>query len=933
MFKTMPKLLTALSIALIAAGAQARDGASLGILQATTEQRQVLVMPLSGPAAPATALMDGARVEVAVEGAFVVYRVHHRGQTHTAYNPLNGPRRWLAFDPGHGRFNEVAPNLLVRMAAYDELDSLIDRVGALGGKAYPALGWALLRFPEDVNPAEAARKLASDPLVQSAELLLRADVQVPMRARRLDKAGISPKLRASSPGAPSSPPAIGLRSNPVAGNSASAQGPLTPGGYPADAKDAVAPDLLAIFGDVVIDSGTISIEALVYNWGAVKSAATEVVFAINDQPDWSVSNLWTNRAEVPEIDPKSRVGWDIEFTLSSFNPGQDYYLIMNVEETEAEHPGRGYTNQDFTGFSLDRSARAIVTCQRALSGDGLASAPDPLADMQWHLTNTGQRAFAGNGGMPGEDLDLSAALEAGLTGRSVRIAIVDTGLQTCHPDLAANIEPDASHNFNQGEWNGALISDPFLPATLGDHGTSVAGVAAAVADNGLGGRGVAAGASLRGYNMLEAIDWQRARLDSLGSSSFSPNSSDVDIFNMSFGSLGAERNAGLDIEIAPLKNGVDNLRGGRGAIYVKAAGNGFRSCRSMPRSVNEHIGCLSSNSDATNNLPYVIVVGGFNASGERASYSGVGANLWISAPSGEYGDSDPAIITTDQMGRNRGYDILSTRGLAVDRIANPDGHHISTFTGTSAATPNAAGAIALLFEAHPELTWRDVKHILARTARQLDPHRPQVRYGLGGAAYLLEQPHDDDDAERARNWYRFGPAPYVLQLPWTTNAAGYHFHNWYGFGALSVDDALDYAGSHTPDSLGAFTETTLFGNSTGAAIPDYTSSGLTQTLDVVGLRADANIEAVTLEIDVTHPFTNDLGIHLVSPAGTESILNPVFNEVLAGNADLDWQLLSNAFYGESPNGEWTLKVVDAADGDEGTLNSWRLRFALGVHPD
>ena len=82
MFKTMPKLLTALSIALIAAGAQARDGASLGILQATTEQRQVLVMPLSGPAAPATALMDGARVEVAVEGAFVVYRVHHRGQTH-----------------------------------------------------------------------------------------------------------------------------------------------------------------------------------------------------------------------------------------------------------------------------------------------------------------------------------------------------------------------------------------------------------------------------------------------------------------------------------------------------------------------------------------------------------------------------------------------------------------------------------------------------------------------------------------------------------------------------------------------------------------------------------------------------------------------------------------------------------------------------------
>ena len=34
--------------------------------------------------------------------------------------------------------------------------------------------------------------------------------------------------------------------------------------------------------------------------------------------------------------------------------------------------------------------------------------------------------------------------------------------------------------------------------------------------------------------------------------------------------------------------------------------------------------------------------------------------------------------------------------------------------------------------------------------------------------------------------------------------------------------------------------------------------------------------------------------------------------MMGGNADLDWQLLSNACYGESPNGEWTLKVVDAA---------------------
>ena len=116
------------------------------------------------------------------------------------------------------------------------------------------------------------------------------------------------------------------------------------------------------------------------------------------------------------------------------------------------------------------------------------------------------------------------------------------------------------------------------------------------------------------------------------------------------------------------------------------------------------------------------------------------------------------------------------------------------------------------------------------------------------------------------------------------------------------------------------------------SIPDDDGAGVTQTLTVEGLADDANIEAVTLRANITHPQTNDLAIHLTSPSGTESILNPIFNDALAGNADLDWTLLSNAFYGESPNGDWTIRVVDAAAEDEGTLNGWRLGFALGTHP-
>ena len=280
---------------------------------------------------------------------------------------------------------------------------------------------------------------------------------------------------------------------------------------------------------------------------------------------------------------------------------------------------------------------------------------------------------------------------------------------------------------------------------------------------------------------------------------------------------------------------------------------------------------------------------------------------WVTAPAGEFGSTYPATITADQVGTDRGYDVLIPLGLIRDSVNNPDGDYVSTFNGTSSAAPHVSGAVALLLGAYPDFTWRDVKHVLAKTARQLDADARAVRYVVGGSVY-------------------------TVQLPWTTNAAGYRFHNWHGFGAVHVDDALAHAATHTPDGLGEYTETDAFTREQAVSIPDTDGGGVEQTLTVEGLADDADIEAVILHVGITHANTNDLGIHLISPAGTESIVNPIFNDGLAGNPDLDWDLLSNAFYGESPNGDWTIKVVDAAAGDEGTLDSWSLTFALGTHP-
>ncbi|MDE0190274.1 MAG: S8 family peptidase [Gammaproteobacteria bacterium] len=673
-----------------------------------------------------------------------------------------------------------------------------------------------------------------------------------------------------------------------------------------DAKQSIAPDLLVFAGDAPIHADRIELPVIILNWGAAPSTGSRLRVYINDRPNWRASNtrILLER-DIPALDPKSSTTVTVEIVLDELEPDSDYYLLIQVGSVEGElNPN----NWDVSGFSLNEDKQVVVRCDPLAPHDIDEGETDPLFSEQWHLENTGQqRRYWSAAGSMGEDLGMSNVLSAGTpTGDGIRIAIVDTGMETCHPDLAENVEDGASYNFNANEWHNSDSSEPYLPSTMGDHGTSVAGTAAAAADNGAGGRGVAPDAIVRGYNMLASVESEGPYFDSLGGSDTEPDSSLVDIFNMSFGTLGGEFSVDPN-ETQLFRNGVTRLRDGRGAVYVKSAGNAFNACRSMRRPANARLGCGSSNSSSSHHSPYLVMVGAFNAQGTRASYSSAGSNLWISAPAGEYGSTYGAIITADQVGTNRGYDVLGNRGVGLDAVNNPHGNYVSTFNGTSAAAPNASGAIALLLATEPELTWRDVKYILAKTARQIDADIERVQYLVGGTVY-------------------------VAQLPWTTNAAGYRFHNWYGFGAVAVDDALELAASHTPDSLGAFVETDTFEQAEAVSIPDNDGAGVTQMLTVEDLAGDANIEAVTLHVDITHPQTNDLGIHLTSPSGTESILNPIFNDALAGNADLNWDLLSNAFYGESPNGDWILRVVDAAAEDDGTLNEWSLTFALGTHP-
>ena len=112
-------------------------------------------------------------------------------------------------------------------------------------------------------------------------------------------------------------------------------------------------------------------------------------------------------------------------------------------------------------------------------------------------------------------------------------------------------------------------------------------------------------------------------------------------------------------------------------------------------------------------------------------------------------------------------------------------NYTSTFNGTSSAAPNASGVVSLILSANPELTWRDVRHILASTSTKNDPENKTVEIAVGEGSFMA---HD----------------------AWVENAAGYNFNNLYGFGRVDAGKAVAMAKSYSAN-LGDYITTDWVG--------------------------------------------------------------------------------------------------------------------------
>ncbi|MGE4131783.1 MAG: S8 family serine peptidase [Bdellovibrionales bacterium] len=547
---------------------------------------------------------------------------------------------------------------------------------------------------------------------------------------------------------------------------------------------------------------------------------------------------------------------------------------------------------------------------------------DPLRQYLWHLYNTAQTNFAAGPGRAGEDLHLQATIASGIAGEGIKVAISDSGVVESHKALKANLLPGASRNYLQdfvdlNSWIGDSTPDQTVPGNA--HGTGVAGLVAEPGWDGIGGRGVAPKAKFAGFLFIPAQDKLAANnLYTIGS--LDQLRGDFDVFNYSWGFPQCGIWEIEEVYREAARNGAKTQRNGKGSLFIRAAGNDYvgdlADCfDNLPPDLVDTTYLGNSGFSEENTSPETLVVGALTALGSVAQYSSPGANLWISAPGGEFGlNADPpgtsadaseawgikrpAITSTDFPGCTKGLKTLSG-GLNLFDLGEPPNEeclHMATFNGTSAAAPIASGAVALLLSLKPELTWRDVKHILALTADQLTPTLPPTGHPLG--ADLAG--HDYESA-------------------WITNAAGRHFHNWYGFGRINVDKAVAMARTYA-STLGTFKETNVNGTWTydsgplNLNVPPGAAAGISRSIAVTEA---LNIEAVQVRVAAVDCIGN-LGIEVTSPSGTTSIIQNINSFVLDPEI-YSHIYLSNAFYGESSAGNWSLKLIG---GDPTCTTKW-----------
>jgi subtilisin family serine protease len=322
-------------------------------------------------------------------------------------------------------------------------------------------------------------------------------------------------------------------------------------------------------------------------------------------------------------------------------------------------------------------------------------APPAIPVDQWHLDNTGQ--FAGQ--TTGEDVRAKQAWTIAMGSQAIIVAILDDGVDIDHPALKDQIwrNPDPASPDRCGRDFFLETSDaghfdprpkvfraPFNdPAGNDIHGTPCAGLVASIAPDGRA-FGVAVGCRILPVKIFHADELAS---DEKVSNAIQYAASIADILSCSW--VGPE----TPLLEQAIEDAASSGRGGKGCVVFCATGNDGQPAVGFPA-----------------NRSGTVAVGASTDEGNHAPYSNFGPEVALVAPSS--GGIRP-IFTCDVSLPNRGFN------LGADADGGADGLYTNGFGGTSAATPIAAGAAAVVLSQKTALTAQQLKDLLERTADKI----------------------------------------------------------------------------------------------------------------------------------------------------------------------------------------------------------------------
>ena len=530
-----------------------------------------------------------------------------------------------------------------------------------------------------------------------------------------------------------------------------------------------------------------------------------------------------NIKEVLSFKQGDNKGKEVVFNLNIANDKKQITIKPNVLKKSTKYYFR-IDGSKLKGENGEKilSKEIVFTTEAGFIGP--LNITDPLYKDQWHLKNTGQ--FAGY--KAGVDINIEPVWKKGYNGSNISVGIFDDLVDGSHPDLKDNISSANIVNYATG-----------VDKCKNNHGTNVAGVIAA-RDNNIGVIGIAYRSKLYSYGVLGSKSVNL--IDMIARGLKRKESSQIAVYNFSLGNASAEwvYFKITDKEKQAMDLITQNGFGGLGSSLVFSAGNFGLSGVSTNTSFLNHHATINVNSFDGN---------GFHA---PAFASTKGQNIWIAGPTRK-------ITTTDNAGK----------------CGENDGDYVNDFSGTSAASPMVTGVIALIRQANPSLTYRDVKLVLAESANKNN-----------GAKYLVSgKMYSDPSKDQS-----------------------YSEHS--GFGFLDANKAIDLATNWTNLPK----ERKVYKASSDALIDVSTLNKEHQTKIKITNSNINFIESVIIEIKLEKAQPVELIGHILKLISPDNKVSQFYKKSFSYQMHFKENyssiiLMSNAFLGSSTiDGEWTLSL-------------------------